>query len=154
MKRLIAATFGIALIAALSVFVADRVTGSSASADAADRTASPLARTAAVRIRDIDADLRRGGRLRLEVETRGATRVRFTYRGRHYAGRVVDRDDGAREWARTVRTRNGDRNGGRRVTIRVRACGGGDCSTRSARVYLERPDRDDDDDDDDDRDDD
>jgi hypothetical protein len=39
-----------------------------------------------------------------------------------------------------VRARGGDRSGGRRVTIRVRACGGGGCTTRTAREYLERPD--------------
>jgi hypothetical protein len=149
MKRLIAATTGIALAACSAALAANRGAERTAAGPAKDGTATPIARTAAVRISDIEADLRRGGRLRLEAETRGARRVTFTYRGRHYAGRVVDTDDGAREWARTVRARRGDRAGGHRVTIRVRACGGGHCSTRASREYLERPDSDDDDRDDD-----
>jgi hypothetical protein len=149
MKRLIAATIGIGLTAC-SVALAANGGADHTAAPAAknSNTATPIARAAAVRISDIDADLRRGGRLRLEAETRGATRLTFTYRGRHYAGRVVETDDGAREWARTVPARGGDRSGGHRVTIRVRACGGGHCSTRSSREYLERPDGDDDDRDD------
>jgi hypothetical protein len=149
MKRLIAATIGIGLTACSVALAANAGTQPTATVAAKDGTSTVVARTAAVRISDIDADLRRGGRLRLEAETRGATRLTFTYRGRHYAGRVVETDDGAREWARTVRARRGDRSGGHRVRIRVRACGGGDCSTRSSREYLERPGRDDDDRDDD-----
>jgi hypothetical protein len=142
MKRLIAAASGIALAACFVALAANGRADQTASAAARDRSA-PVAQTATVRISDIDADLQRGGRLRLEAEVRGASRVTFTYRGRHYAGRVVDTDDGAREWARTVRARRGDRSGGRRVTIRVRACDGGDCTTRSSREHLERPDDDD-----------
>jgi hypothetical protein len=145
MKRLIAATIGIGLAACSVALAANRGAERTTAVAAKDGTATAVARTAAVRISDIDADLRPGGRLRLEAETRGATRLTFTYRGRHYAGRVVETDDGAREWARTVPARPSDRSGGHRVTIRVRACGGGHCSTRTSREYLERPDSDDDD---------
>jgi hypothetical protein len=144
MKGLIAAVLGIAAVACLAA-AATTKTGTSI---AADRKATPVAQTAAIRISDIDADLKRSGKLRLEAETRGATRLTFTYRGRTYAGRVVETDDGGREWARTVRTRKGDRSGGRRVAIRVRACSGKKCSSRVSREYLERPGGDDDRDDD------
>jgi len=95
---------------------------------------------AAPRINDIDADLVRGGKLRLETETSArATKVTFTYAGRSYAGRVVevDREDGTRDWARTVASRS---SAGRRVTIRVRACAGTRCTTRSSSELLERDD--------------
>jgi hypothetical protein len=125
MKPLIAATLGLCLIAS-SVALAD-----------ARRPHSPAA-AAAVRISDIDADLLRSGRLRLESETRNATRLTFTYRGQRYAGRAAGTDEGKRKWARTVRTRGGDR-AGSRVTIRVRACAGSHCVTRSSVERLEAP---------------
>jgi hypothetical protein len=146
MKRLIAAAFAIAVVTSPVAFALERPVVSPASGGVADRTASPVARTAAAGISDIDAELQRGGQLQLEAETRGAQRVRFTYRGRHYAGRLadIDHDDGSRDWARTVRAHQSDRSGGNSVTIRVRACGDGDCTTRSSREYIEPPDRDDD----------
>ena len=146
MKRLIAAGFAIAVVTSPIAFAAEQRVVSPASAGVTDRTASPVARTAAAAISDIDAELQHRGQLQLEAETRGAQSVRFTYRGRHYAGRLadIDRDDGSRDWARTVRARHSDRSGGHSVTIRVRACDGGDCTARSSREYLERPDPDDD----------
>lgn len=99
---------------------------------------------ATIRVEDVDADLRRGGRLQLEAETTGARRVTFTYAGRSLRGRLVEiDDDGDREWRRTVAARAIDREGGRIITIRVRACAGDVCVVRSAREYLERPGEDD-----------
>jgi len=105
--------------------------------------AATSAATSAPRIHDIDADLLRNGRLRLEVETARASRVTFTFGVRQYAGRVVevDREDGTRDWARTVGTRAA---AGRRVTIRVKACSGQRCASKSSSEVLERPERDDD----------
>jgi hypothetical protein len=94
----------------------------------------------APRIHDIDADLLRGGRLRLEAETSSrATKLTFTYAGRQHAGRVVevDRDDATKDWARTVGT---SAKAGRRVTVRVKTCRGQRCTTRSSSELLERDD--------------
>jgi hypothetical protein len=83
------------------------------------------------RIAEIEADAVRGNRLRLraEIVRRGArvTKVRFTYRGRKYSGRRSGED-----WSRVVRARGGDRRGDV-VTIRVTACAGSRCSTRTGR---------------------
>ena len=94
---------------------------------------------AAVTTIDGDADLV-AGKLRLSAETRGADSVRFLYGGRSYAGRLVDADDGEREWSRTVTARKGHRRAGRIVTFKVRACDGGACTTRTIRDRLERED--------------
>jgi hypothetical protein len=91
---------------------------------------------AAPRVTDIDADLLRDGRVRLQAETRGASRVVFTYAGRRIAGRLVDAEEGEREWARTVARRGTART----ATIRVTACDDSRCSTRSERERLDRED--------------
>jgi hypothetical protein len=91
---------------------------------------------AAARVSDIDADLLRDGRVRLEAETRGATRVVFTYAGRRIAGRLTEVDDGERSWARTVARRGSART----VTVRVTACDGTRCTARTDRERLERED--------------
>jgi len=116
------------------------VAGAGAGAAAGDARAVAAAAPSAPRIHDIDADLLRGGRLRLETETSSrATKVRFTYAGRQYAGRVVDvdRDDATKDWARTVNT---SAKSGRRVTVRVKTCKGQRCTTRSSTELLERDD--------------
>jgi hypothetical protein len=97
-------------------------------------------------VRDVDADVRWDGRLRLEAETAGASRVTFRYRGRTYRARVVDvdREDGTRDWARTVKAKRAHRRGGTTVRVKVRACSQSGCVTRTSREYLERPERDDD----------
>lgn len=121
----------IAVTLAAAISVGATIAGSGAVAASAP---------AAPRINDIDADLVRGGKLRLETETSArATTVTFTHAGRSYAGRVVevDREDGTRDWARTVASRSG---AGRRVTIRVRACAGQRCTTRASSERLERDD--------------
>lgn len=102
------------------------------------------AQSAAPRIHDIDADLRFDGRVYLEAETTGATRVHFTYRGRTYKARkgAFDREDGTRDWGRVVRARGGDAAGGHTVSIKVRACKGGTCVTSTQREHLEREDDD------------
>jgi hypothetical protein len=94
---------------------------------------------AAPRIADIDADLRFDGKVHLEAETAGASRVQFTYRGRTYTARKggFDAEDGTRDWRRTVRARGGDADGGNTVKIKVRACKGGECVTRTERERLE-----------------
>ena len=88
---------------------------------------------------DGDADLV-AGKLRLSAETRGADSVRFLYAGRSYAGRLVDADDGERDWSRTVTARKGHRRAGRIIVFKVRACDGGACTTRTIRDRLERED--------------
>jgi hypothetical protein len=111
---------------------------------------SPTASAAAgPRVSDIDADLATNGRLRLEAETAaGARRVSFTYAGRTVQGRLVDADDDdrTRDWAATVPARQADREGGHRVTVKVRACSDGGCATKTAKPFLEREDDDRDDD--------
>ncbi len=99
---------------------------------------------AAPRIAEIDADLRFDGRIFLEAETAGATRVHFTYRGRTVEARkgAFDREDGTRDWRRVVRARGGDAAGGTTVEITVGACKGGDCVTSTQREHLEREDGD------------
>jgi hypothetical protein len=98
--------------------------------------------SAAPRIVDIDADLRLDGRISLEAETAGASRVQFTYRGRIYKARkgAFDHEDGTRDWRRAVRARGSDAGGGTTVEIEVRACKGGACVTRTQREHLERED--------------
>ena len=98
------------------------------------------------RVHEVDADLRRDGRVRLEAETaRSADRVTFRYDGRSFAGRVVDTDadDGTEDWASTVTAARGDRAGGTRISVRVRACSEDGCTTRTVRERLEAPDDDD-----------
>jgi hypothetical protein len=113
---------------------------------AALAVAAPAASGAAAapRIADIDADLRFDGRVFLEAETAGATRVHFTYRGRTITARKggFDREDGTRDWHRVVRARSGDAAGGTTVEITVRACKGGTCVTSTQREHLEREDDD------------
>jgi hypothetical protein len=98
------------------------------------------------RITDADADLTRTGRLRLEAETsRAADRVSFHYDGRTFRARVVDvdDDDGSEDWGSTVTPAQADRNGGTRISLRIRACDGDRCSTRTVRERVEAPDDDD-----------
>ena len=113
---------------------------------AALAVAAPAASGAQVapRIADVDADLRSDGRVVLEAETAGATRVHFTYRGRTVKARkgTFDREDGTRDWRRVVRARGGDAAGGTTVEITVRACEGGTCVTSTQREHLEREDDD------------
>lgn len=95
------------------------------------------------RVLDVDADLLANGKIRLEAETAGATRVWFVYAGARLAARLVevDREDGTREWARTVVAEPRHRASGRVVTIQVRACdGGGRCTVRSEPELLDRED--------------
>ena len=101
--------------------------------------------TAAPRIADVDADLRFDGRVLLEAETAGASRVTFTYRGRTVKAKRggFDREDGTRDWYRTVRARSGDANGNVSVDITVPRVQGRqlrDDVTR--REHLEREDDD------------
>jgi hypothetical protein len=114
-------------------------------------TGSPTATAAAgPRISDIDADVATNGRLRLEAETAAAARrVSFTYNGKTVQGKLVDVDDDdrSRDWAVTVPARQADREGGRRVTVKVRACSDGDCATKTSKPFVE-PREDDDRDDD------
>jgi hypothetical protein len=100
--------------------------------------------TGAPRITDGDADLTHSGRLRLEAETsRAADRVSFHYDGRTFRARVVDvDDDGTKEWASTVTPTQADRNGGTRISLRIRACDGDRCSTRTVRERVDAPDDD------------
>jgi len=131
-KTLIAVT----LAGAIGTAAAVAGTGAAAGEVRAVAAAAP----SAPRVHDIDADLLRGGRLRLEAETSiRATKVTFTYAGRQAAGRVVetDREDATKDWARTVTSRS---SAGRRVTIRVKACAGKRCATRSSSELLERDD--------------
>jgi hypothetical protein len=97
---------------------------------------------AAADVTSVDGDADRVGarQLRLSAETRGADSVRFLYAGRSYAGRLVETDDGERDWTRTVTARKRDRRVGRIVTFKVRACDGGACTTRTIRDRLERED--------------
>lgn len=80
---------------------------------------------------DGDADLVSKSQVRLQAETRNADRVTFLYDGKRRPGRLVevDREDGTRDWARTVRAKRSDRKPGRIVTFKVRACGDGGCTT-------------------------
>jgi hypothetical protein len=86
----------------------------------------------APRIVEIEVDALRGDRLRLraEIQPRGArvTRVRFTYRKRTFAARHVR----GKLWARTVQARGGDGDDVV-VTVKVRACAGSRCATRTGR---------------------
>jgi hypothetical protein len=111
--------------------------------------ASPTASAAAgPKVHEVDADLTRSGKLRLEAETAAAARrVSFTYAGRTVPGRLVDVDDDdrTREWAATVAPAQRDRAGGHRVALRVRACAA-DCTERTLRPFVEPHDADEDDD--------
>jgi hypothetical protein len=96
--------------------------------------------TATGRVVDADADLVAAKKVRLEAETRGAARVTFIYAGRRHAGRLaeVEREDGTRDWARTVTALRSDRREGRIVAFKVRACdAAGACTTRSFRERVE-----------------
>lgn len=94
---------------------------------------------AAPQVRDVDAELLPGNRLHLQAETSGARRIWFTVSGRTVRGRLseIDRDDRTREWDRVIAAR-GVGTGPR--DVRVRACGGGRCDTRTVRVFVERDD--------------
>ena len=67
----------------------------------------------------------------LEAETAGASRVTFTYRGRTVKAQRggFDREDGTRDWYRTVRARGNDAAGNVTVDVKVRACKAGACDT-------------------------
>lgn len=84
----------------------------------------------APRIREIEADWRSGGRIKLRTELvrRGAkiTKVRFRYRGRGFTAKKA----GDHEWAKTVDARGGDGRGDV-ITFRVRACAGERCNART-----------------------
>jgi hypothetical protein len=95
---------------------------------------------AAPRVIDVDAELERGNRLHLQAETSAdARRVTFRIDGRSIRGRLtdIDREDRTREFERTVRA-GGVTQGNRSITVRV--CGGGDCASRTVRVFVERDD--------------
>jgi hypothetical protein len=78
-------------------------------------------------IREIEVDSVAGGKLRLRTEVSGrATSVRFTYRSRTYKGKKIS----SNKWARTVAARGGDRRDSV-IKVRVRACNGSKCTTRS-----------------------
>jgi hypothetical protein len=143
-RSLLLAGTALATTTAAAVAAAVPATGAPATTPAA--TAAPSAATVKARpiIDDIDADLRFDGRVRLEAETAGAARVTFTYRGRRVAAHKgrLDREDGTRDWRRTVAARGGDASGLATVTIKVRACKGDVCVTRSDTERLEREDLD------------
>ena len=95
------------------------------------------ASAAAPSITDIDAELTSGGRLHLQTEVRGATRVTFSWAGRSAKGYLTDVDDdgdGDREYERTVAAR-GLKPGTRAIT--VRACGADGCASRTVRTFVE-----------------
>jgi len=118
-------------------------TAALASDDARDRpgddpvtttTTATSAAARAPRIREVEVDDDApAGKLRLETElqSRGAavTSVRFTYRGRTVAGRRNPRDRS--EWSRVVTAAPQDLVDDARITVRVRACAGARCSTRT-----------------------
>ena len=84
------------------------------------------------RIHEVDADVASRGRLELEAETAaGATRVSFAYGGRTVRGRLddADEDDRTRDWSAFAPALAADRQGGHRVSVRVRACGHSGCTT-------------------------
>jgi hypothetical protein len=99
---------------------------------------------APLRVVDADADLRFDGRVLLEAETTGASRVTFTYRGKTFKAKrgTFDREDGTRDWYRTVRARGNDAAGDVTVSIRVRATNGGKSVTATQSEHLEREDDD------------
>lgn len=103
---------------------------------AAAALAAAPANAAAPSVLDIDAELTPGGRLHLQAETRGATSVTFRWAGRSAKGYVteIDREDGTREYERTVASR-GMKPGTRAIT--VRACGADGCSSRTVRTHVE-----------------
>jgi hypothetical protein len=116
-----------------------RTLAATALAAAAGLFAAPAA-LGAPRVLDVDAELLGGGRLHLEAETTlGARRVTFHVAGRSIRGRLtdIDREDRTREWDRVVRAR-GIGTGPR--AIRVRACRGGSCASRTVRVFIDRDD--------------
>lgn len=91
---------------------------------------------AAPSVLDVDAELTPGGRLHLQTETRGATSVTFKWAGRSAKGYLteIDREDGTREYERTVASR-GMKPGTRAIT--VRACGADGCTSRTVRTHVE-----------------
>jgi hypothetical protein len=110
--------------------------------------AAGAAQANGMRIHEVDADVASRGRLQLEAETAAsAKRVFFTYGGRTAQGRLddADDDDRTREWSAFAPALAADRQGGHRVSVRVRACGDGGCTTVSKRPFLEREDADGDD---------
>jgi hypothetical protein len=99
--------------------------------DTTNTTTSPyVGPPRAPRIREIEADWRSGGRIKLRAELvrRGAkiTKVRFRYRGRGFTARKA----GDHEWAKTVTARGGDTRGDV-ISFRVRACAGERCKART-----------------------
>lgn len=103
---------------------------------AAAALAAAPASAAAPSVLDIDAELTPGGRLHLQAETRGATSVTFKWAGRSAKGYVteIDREDGTRDYERTVASR-GMKPGTRAIT--VRACGADGCTNRTVRTFVE-----------------
>lgn len=103
---------------------------------AAAALAAAPASAAAPSVLDVDAEIKPGGRLHLQAETRGATSVTFKWAGRSAKGYLteIDREDGTREYERTVSSR-GMKQGTRAIT--VRACGADGCTNRTVRTYVE-----------------
>ena len=130
---LIPAAAGLALAAA--------PLAATASSDA-PRTAKAAA--AAPRVVDVDADLRFDGRVLLEAETAGAGKVTFTYRGRTVKAKRggFDREDGTRDWYRTVRARGNDAAGNVTVDIKVAPARPARATRSRDREHLEREDDD------------
>lgn len=98
--------------------------------------AAAPASAAAPSVLDVDAELKPGNRLQLQAETRGATSVTFRWAGRSAKGYVteIDREDGTRDYERTVSAR-GMKPGMRAIT--VRACGADGCTNRTVRTHVE-----------------
>lgn len=99
-------------------------------------TTPPATTTArAPRIVEVEVDDAPAGRIRLraEVKARGAavTSVRFTYRGERYTARRNRRDRST--WTRVVTAAEQDLRDDAQITVRVRACAGDRCSTRTVR---------------------
>lgn len=93
---------------------------------------TPSATSAAAQPLDGDAELIGQNRIHLSAETRGADRVTFLYNGKSHKGRLTetDREDRTRDWDRVVKAKRSDRQPGRVVSFKVRACDGGQCTTR------------------------
>jgi hypothetical protein len=102
-------------------------------------------------VTELDADLVGGRTLVLTAETRRATKVTITYRGRTKTARLerLDGDDGPnedRDATARFTAAKGDRTNGDRITAKVRATGGGKATTRTLtdRLDVETDDGDDD----------
>lgn len=98
-------------------------------------TPAPTAARRAPRIVEIEADDAPGDRIRLEAEVKArgsaVTGVRFTYRGETYTARRSSRKRST--WARTVPADSTDLRDDAQITIRVQACSGDRCTTRTGR---------------------